>query len=129
MLPAPGVFYFPWEISSGAVQEGTTVRTFGRLKCYQPAESQAILSSHFAATQHQVIVHTVFVEPFHPILGAQYIVLGELEITEGAGLRVHARVLNCVDGVDLTILQSAINEQRSYFQDREGGTDIQHPPP
>lgn len=83
MLPAPGVFHFPWEISSGAIQEGTTVRTFGRLKHYQPADSRATLSSHYAATQHQVVVHTGFVEPFHPILEAQYIVLGELEITEG----------------------------------------------
>ncbi|KAJ8363565.1 hypothetical protein SKAU_G00123960 [Synaphobranchus kaupii] len=129
MLPSPGVFHFPWEISSDTIQEGTTVRTFGRLKCYQPADSQAVLSSHYAATQHQVVVHTVFVEPFQPILGAQYIVLGELEITEGDGLRVRARVLNCVDGVDLTILQSAINEQRRYFNHREGGTDIQQQPP
>ncbi|KAG5853744.1 hypothetical protein ANANG_G00029520 [Anguilla anguilla] len=128
MLPAPGVFHFPWEISSGAIQEGTTVRTFGRLRHYQPADSRATLSSHYAATQHQVVVHTGFVEPFHPILEAQYVVLGELEITEGDGLMVRARVLNCVDGVDLAILQSAINEQRRYFRDR-GGNDIQQPPP
>ncbi|KAI1896732.1 hypothetical protein AGOR_G00097830 [Albula goreensis] len=125
MLPAPGVFYFPWEISSGAVQEGTTVRTFGKLKCYQPADSQAVLSSQHASTQHQVKVHTAFVEPFNPILGAQYIVLGDLESTERDGLMVCARVLNCVDGVDLTLLQSAINEQRKYFHDREGEVNTQ----
>ncbi|KAJ8264117.1 hypothetical protein GJAV_G00145370 [Gymnothorax javanicus] len=113
MLPATGIFHFPWEICSGAVQEGNTVRTFGRLKCYQPVDSQAIIVSHNAATQHQVVVHTGFVEPFHPIIGAQYMVLGELETIEADGLRVRARVLNCVDGVDLTMLQTAITEQRS----------------
>ncbi|KAJ8399687.1 hypothetical protein AAFF_G00407920 [Aldrovandia affinis] len=128
MLPEPGVFHFPWEISSGAVQEGATVRTFGRLTCYQPADSQAVLSSQHASTQHQVKVQTAFVEPFHPILGAQYIVLGELESTERDGVMVRARVLNCVDGVDLASLQRAINEQRRYFHGREGGADIQQPP-
>lgn len=30
MLPAAAVFYFPWEINSGVVQDGASVRTFGR---------------------------------------------------------------------------------------------------
>ncbi|KAG7491684.1 hypothetical protein MATL_G00006280 [Megalops atlanticus] len=128
MLPAPGVFHFPWEISTGAVQEGATVRTFGRLLCYQPADSKAILTSHHASAQHQVVVHTGFVEPFQPIIGAQYIALGELESSDSEGVMVRARVLNCVDGVDLALLQSAINEQRKYFQERESGADVQSPP-
>lgn len=28
-------------------------------------------------------VHTLFVEPFNPIIGAQYLVLGEIEKAEG----------------------------------------------
>lgn len=31
---------------------------------------------------------------------------------------VHARVLNCVDGVNLALLQRGVNEQRSYFRER-----------
>lgn len=31
MLPAPAVFHFPWEVNSGEVQEGESVRVFGRL--------------------------------------------------------------------------------------------------
>lgn len=30
-----------------------------------------------------MVVHTLFVEPFNPIIGAQYIVLGEIENTDG----------------------------------------------
>ncbi|KAI3352346.1 hypothetical protein L3Q82_005318 [Scortum barcoo] len=61
----------------------------------------------------------MFVEPFNPILGAQYIVLGETENAEGVGVMVRARVLNCVDGVNIALLQKAINEQRSFFKERE----------
>lgn len=32
---------------------------------------------------------------------------------------VRARVLNCVDGVNVALLQKAINEQRSFFRERE----------
>ncbi|XP_020309705.1 CST complex subunit TEN1 [Oncorhynchus kisutch] len=121
MLPAPAVFHFLWEVnlSTGAVKEGDSVRTFGRLVSYQPEESKATLSIQHAARQHQVVVQTTFVEPFDPIIGAQYIVLGEIEKAEGGdGVMVHARVLNCVDGVNLALLQRGVNEQRNYFRER-----------
>uniref|UniRef100_A0AAY5KED9 TEN1 subunit of CST complex n=1 Tax=Esox lucius TaxID=8010 RepID=A0AAY5KED9_ESOLU len=95
-----------------------------RLVAYQPEESKATLSAQHAATQHQVVVQTTFVEPFDPIIGAQYIVLGEIENVEGAGVvAVRARVLNCVDGVNLALLQRAINEQRTYFRERSVSED------
>ncbi|KAM3864725.1 CST complex subunit TEN1 [Diretmus argenteus] len=117
MLPAAAVFHFPWEINS--VQEGESVRTFGRLVCYQPEDSRATLSAQHASTQHQVVIQTSFVEPFDAIVGAQYIVLGEIEHAEGCGVTVRARVLNCVDGVNLALLQKAISEQRSFLKERE----------
>uniref|UniRef100_A0A3Q4BKS8 CST complex subunit TEN1 n=1 Tax=Mola mola TaxID=94237 RepID=A0A3Q4BKS8_MOLML len=118
MLPAAAVFHFPWELNSGALQEGESVRVFGRLACYQPEESRATLSAHHASAEHNVMVHTLFVEPFNPIIGAQYIVLGEIEKAEGVGVMVRARVLNCVDGVNTALLQKAINVQRSFFRER-----------
>lgn len=123
MLPAAAVFHFPWEINSGAVQEGDSVRVFGKLSCYQPEESRATLSAQHASKEHHVIIHTMFVEPFNPIIGAQYIVLGEIENAEVVGVMVRARVLNCVDGVNIALLQKAINEQRSFFREREGKQD------
>uniref|UniRef100_A0A3Q3KGY8 CST complex subunit TEN1 n=1 Tax=Monopterus albus TaxID=43700 RepID=A0A3Q3KGY8_MONAL len=128
MLPAAAVFHFPWEVNCGAVQEGESVRTFGRwvfvtkghrLVSYQPEESRATLSAQHASKEHNVVIHTLFVEPFNPIIGAQYLVLGETENAEGVGVMVHARVLNCVDGVNIALLQKAINEQRSFFRERE----------
>ncbi|XP_032388971.1 CST complex subunit TEN1 [Etheostoma spectabile] len=119
MLPAAAVFHFPWEVNSGAVQEGEPVRVFGRLDCYLPEQSRATLSAQHASKEHHVAVHTSFVEPFHSIIGAQYLVLGEIEKTEGVGVMVRARVLNCIDGVNVALLQKAINEQRSFFGERE----------
>ncbi|XP_056136957.1 CST complex subunit TEN1 [Lampris incognitus] len=119
MLPATAVFRFPWEINSSVVKEGNSVRTFGRLTCYQPEESRAVLSAQHASVQHQVVVRTLFVEPFDPIIGAQYIVLGEIEEVKEDDVMICARVLNCVDGVNLALLQKAIHEQRQFFMERE----------
>ncbi|KAM9792448.1 CST complex subunit TEN1 [Neosynchiropus ocellatus] len=119
MLPAAAVFHFPWEVKSGRVVEGTSLRTFGRLTSYESEESRATLSSHNALEEHTVTIKTQFVEPFNPIMGAQYLVLGEVENVEGVGVVVQARVLNCVDGVNVPLLQKAINEQRAFFEERE----------
>ncbi|XP_005934549.1 CST complex subunit TEN1 isoform X1 [Maylandia zebra] len=119
MLPLAAVFHFPWEINSGSVEEGQSVRTFGRLVCYQPEESRATLSAQHASKEHRVVVHTLFVEPFNPIIGAQYTVLGEIENDERVGAMVRARVLNCVDGVNIALLEKAITEQRNFFTERE----------
>ncbi|XP_038133969.1 CST complex subunit TEN1 [Cyprinodon tularosa] len=117
MLPPAAVFRLPWEVNS--LKEGESVRTFGRLVCYQPDESRATLSAQHASKEHLVFVHTQFVEPFNPIIGAQYLVLGETENSEGVGVTVRARVLNCVDGVNIALLQRAVAEQRSFFAERE----------
>ena len=37
----------------------------------------------------------------------------------GAGVMVRARVMNCIDGVNVALLQKAINEQRRFFKERE----------
>lgn len=37
----------------------------------------------------------------------------------GDDVMIRARVLNCVDGVNIALLQKAINEQRSFFRERE----------
>lgn len=39
----------------------------------------------------------------------------------GVGVMVRARVLTCVDGVNIALLQKAINEQRNFFRERECG--------
>ncbi|CAM4556396.1 unnamed protein product [Lepidochelys kempii] len=119
MLPSPGVFYFPWEINSGSVADGETLRTFGRLYCYDAVQSEAILTALRSSVQHQVCVCTKFVEPFQAQLGSLYVALGETEQRDGEGPVLNARVLMCVEGMNLPLLEQAIQEQRRYFQERQ----------
>ncbi|XP_025954795.2 CST complex subunit TEN1 [Dromaius novaehollandiae] len=118
MLPSAGVYYFPWEIN-GSVPEGEALRTFGRLCCYDLARSEAVLTAQHRAAQHRVCVDTSFVEPFEAQLGSLYMVLGEAEHREGEGPVVKARILTCVEGMNLPLLEQAIEEQRKYFRERQ----------
>ncbi|KAM9119030.1 CST complex subunit TEN1 [Pangshura tecta] len=120
MLPSPGVYYFPWEINSGSVTDGETLRTFGRLHCYDMVQSEAILTALHSSVQHQVYVCTKFVEPFQAQLGSLYVALGEIEQRDGKRPALKARVLMCVEGMNLPLLEQAIQEQRRYFQERQG---------
>ncbi|KAF4112094.1 CST complex subunit TEN1 isoform X2 [Onychostoma macrolepis] len=119
MLLPPAVFHFLWEINTDLVKDGASVRTYGRLISYEPEGSKAILSGPQSSAQCHVSVQTTLVEPFQPTLGAQYFVLGEIEKTDGlSGVILHARALSSIDGVDLTLMQKAIMEQRCFFNER-----------
>ncbi|XP_014807758.1 PREDICTED: CST complex subunit TEN1 isoform X2 [Calidris pugnax] len=118
MLPSAGVYYFPWEINS-SIPEGEALRTFGRLCSYDLAQSKAILTAQHSSAQYQVCVDTKFVEPFQAQLGSRYMVLGEAEHREGEGPVVKARILTCVEGMNVPLLEQAIQEQRKYFNERQ----------
>ncbi|XP_043097716.1 CST complex subunit TEN1 isoform X2 [Puntigrus tetrazona] len=119
MLPPPAVLHFLWEINTDLVKDGASVRTYGRLISYEPEGSKAVLGGQQSSAQCHVSVQTTLVEPFQPTLGAQYFVLGEIEKTDGlSGAILHARALSSVDGIDLTLMQKAIMEQRCFFRER-----------
>ncbi|NXI69357.1 TEN1L protein, partial [Anseranas semipalmata] len=118
MLPSAGVYYFPWEINS-SVPEGEALRTFGRLCCYDLARSEAVLSAQHSSAQHRVCVDTRLVEPFEAQLGSLYMVLGEAEHREGESPVIKARILTCVEGMNVPLLEQAIQEQRKYFNERQ----------
>ncbi|XP_068117951.1 CST complex subunit TEN1 [Hyperolius riggenbachi] len=117
MLPAPAQYQYLWDIGSGNVSAGTTLRTFGRLACYDYTLSEAELTAHHSAVQHKLRVNTKFVEPFSARVGSYYMALGELESVDNSHL-LCARLLTCIEGVDLSLLQSGIDEQRKYFAER-----------
>ncbi|NXU57160.1 TEN1L protein, partial [Turnix velox] len=118
MLPSAGVYYFPWEINS-SIPEQAMLRTFGRLCSYNLAQSEAILSAQHGSAQFQVHVDTKSVEPFQAQLGSRYMVLGEAEHREGEGPVIKARILTCVEGMNVSLLEQAIQEQRKYFNERQ----------
>uniref|UniRef100_A0A2I3GV58 CST complex subunit TEN1 n=1 Tax=Nomascus leucogenys TaxID=61853 RepID=A0A2I3GV58_NOMLE len=72
MLPKPGTYYLPWEVSAGQVPDGS------RLCLYDMIRSRVTLMAQHGSDQHQVLVCTKLVEPFHAQVGSLYIVLGEL---------------------------------------------------
>ncbi|XP_075701751.1 CST complex subunit TEN1 [Rhinoderma darwinii] len=117
MLPAPAQHRYLWEIRSGDVPIGSTVRTFGRLSSYDSARSEAVLTAHHSAVQHKLRLNTRFVEPFSAQLGSYYQALGELDSVDEAHLVLCARLLTCIEGVDLSLLQNAVEEQRRYFHE------------
>ncbi|XP_040437182.1 CST complex subunit TEN1 [Falco naumanni] len=122
MLPSAAVYYFPWEINS-SVPEGEALRTFGRLHCYDLARSEAILTAQHSSAHYHVCIDTRFVEPFQAQLGSCYMVLGETEHREGEGPVVKARILTCVEGMNVPLLEQAIQEQRKYFNKRQEQTE------
>ncbi|XP_007958052.1 CST complex subunit TEN1 [Orycteropus afer afer] len=118
MLPRPGVYHFPWEVSAGQVPDGGSLRTFGRLGLYDMIQSRVTLTAQHGADQHQVLVCTKLVEPFQAQVGSLYMVLGELEHQKDGGAVVKARVLTCVEGMNVPLLERAIREERMYQQER-----------
>lgn len=71
----------------------------------------ATLSAQHASKEHQVVIHTLFVEPFNPIIGAQYLVLGETERVQG---EQRAFYLFCL--LVLNCFSELINENVLFFQ-------------
>nr|XP_020771242.1 CST complex subunit TEN1 isoform X1 [Odocoileus virginianus texanus] len=84
MLPKPGIYFFPWEVSAGQVPDGNTLRTFGRLCSYDMTQSQVTLMAQLRSEQYPILVCTKLVEPFQAQLGSLYTVLGELEHQKGS---------------------------------------------
>ncbi|XP_054832874.1 CST complex subunit TEN1 [Eublepharis macularius] len=122
MLPDAAEYHFPWEVNVVSVPEGKTLRTFGRLHSYDLVSSKAILTAQHNKVQHLICICTKFVEPFQAQLGSTYIVLGETELGNDE-MVLKARVLTCVEGINLPLLEKAIEEQRKYFQEREKQQD------
>lgn len=118
MLPKPGIYHFPWEVSDGHIPEGSTLRTFGRLCLYDMTRSLLTLTAPHRSDPCQLLVCTKLVEPFEAHVGFLYMVLGELEREEDGGSVVKARLLTCVEGMDVTLLEKAILEQRCHLQKR-----------
>ncbi|XP_069056301.1 CST complex subunit TEN1 isoform X1 [Pleurodeles waltl] len=89
-----------------------------RLSSYNLAESRATLTAQHDSTQQQIFVGTNLVEPWCAQVGSLYMALGEVELPEGGLPVLQARVLTCVDGIDLPLLERAVLEQRKYLGSR-----------
>ncbi|XP_025855581.1 cyclin-dependent kinase 3 isoform X4 [Vulpes vulpes] len=75
-------------------------------------QSRMTLRAQHGSDEHQILVCTKLVEPFQAQVDSLYLVLGELEHQDGGSV-VKARVLTCVEGMNLPLLEQAVREQRS----------------
>ncbi|XP_026339902.1 CST complex subunit TEN1 isoform X1 [Ursus arctos] len=88
-----------------------------RLCLYDVTQSRVTLRAQHGSDEHQILVCTKLVEPFQAHVDSLYLVLGELEHQDGGSV-VKARVLTCVEGMNLPLLEQAVREQRRYQQER-----------
>lgn len=66
-------------------------------------------------------VDTSLAEPLEGSVGSLFQVIGEVEREDGGDtpiVRVRARVMRCVDGMDLLMYNRALRNQQKYFQSR-----------
>jgi len=80
------------------------------------------LRAQHGSDEHQILVCTKLVEPFQAQKDSLYLVLGELEHQDGGSV-VKARVLTCVEGMNLPLLEQAVREQRRYQRERDNGQE------
>ncbi|XP_060702844.1 CST complex subunit TEN1 isoform X2 [Hemiscyllium ocellatum] len=100
------------------VESSEPPRSVDRLTTYDARISEAILSVHRNSIDYQLQVRTSLVEPFEARIGSEYMVLGEIETAAGNIPVIQARLLMDADGVNLPLLERAVQEQRKYFQQR-----------
>lgn len=70
-------------------------------------------------TSASVCVDTSLAEPLEGSVGSLFQVIGEVEREDGGDTAiVRARVMRCVDGMDLLMYNRALRNQQKYFQSR-----------
>ncbi|ESO90660.1 hypothetical protein LOTGIDRAFT_123095, partial [Lottia gigantea] len=65
-----------------------------------------------------LLINTRLVEPFSAKLGSLFQFIGELDAPTGSlDVSLVARVVRCVDGLDMTLYHQAIHAQRQYLKE------------
>ena len=63
-----------------------------------------------------VNINTSLIEPFEEV-GSIFQLIGEMSCSN-EDLTLNARLIRCVDGMDLVLYKKALELQRQYFKDR-----------
>lgn len=100
---------------------GNSVCVTGRLTEHDVDSCQAQLTD--PQTKKDLYVDTAFIEPFEARFGSLFQMIGELENKSDKGNNIvvlKARVVRCVDGMDIALYRKAVEYQRTYLQKRNG---------
>lgn len=99
--------------------DGNSVCVIGRLNEHEVDICQAKLSD--PQSKKDLYVNTSLIEPFGARFGSLFQMIGELETSIIKGdndVVLKARVVRCVDGMDMTLYRKAVDCQRMYLQKR-----------
>ncbi|XP_072049120.1 uncharacterized protein [Amphiura filiformis] len=119
-LPPSGVILRLREVCERRPQEmtGKSVRVMGKLASHNVIQRQAaITSAERNDQQSRLNIDTKLIEPFDARLGSIFQFIGELEISALSGeLVLCARVVQCIDGIDVAMYYNALDLQREYLE-------------
>lgn len=100
---------------------GSSICVTGRLIEHDVDVCLAKLSD--PQTKKELCVDTAFIEPFEARFGSLFQMIGELETRSdkiGNNAVLKARVVRCVDGMDMALYRKAVEYQRAHLQKRNG---------
>ena len=98
--------------------EGKSVRITGKLEEYDAGASTARLVD--PQSGKSLLVNTVLIEPFSAKRGSLFQMIGELDCLNNRNeVMMKARVVRCVDGLDMTMYRKALTAQWEYLSMRK----------
>ncbi|XP_045159578.2 CST complex subunit TEN1-like [Mercenaria mercenaria] len=95
---------------------GQSVCVTGRLTLHEFSACLAKLTD--PQSKSEICIDTSLIEPFQARFGSQFQMIGELEPGSQHDIVLKARVVRCVDGLDMSLYRKAIECQRMYLQKR-----------
>ena len=94
-----------------------------RLTKYDAVKQVGIITATEKNSSYQLTINTQFIEPFQSRLGSMFQFIGEMpsNVTSSEDMVVQARVVRCVDGIDVTMYYNACDVRRKFFESRNLG--------
>jgi hypothetical protein len=93
---------------------GHSVNVVGRLTVHDVGTCLAKLAD--SQSKSDLCIDTSLIEPFEARFGSLFNMIGELEAGNQNDIMLKARVVRCVDGLDLSLYRKAIESQRKYLE-------------
>lgn len=120
-IPASGEPLFIEEVIqklSSENLEGKSVRITGKLDEHDAEACMGRLVD--PQSGKNLVVNTMLIEPFSAKKGSLLQIIGELDCLNSRNeVVLKARVVRCVDGLDMTMYRKALQAQRDYFNSRK----------
>ena len=96
---------------------------FLRLQTHDFEQCRAVITD--LTSKHSVTIDTRLIEPFQATTGVTFQFIGEMHPSDTSDkMLLQARVVRCVEGLDLSLYERAIDIQRRYLEQRQNMGDF-----